>query len=123
MGKNEKKTFFLLKQGHSEAAEAQYMPTIHRWWDAQSKQTYRQSIQSTPRQFTKIWKRITTRRQHATQEFEKHSCQIELRGAHVKLVYYNNKQVLRVYSMLHVTAVPYVRSKDERADTYIYMLR
>jgi hypothetical protein len=54
---------------------------------------------------------------------EKHSCQIELRGAHVKLVYYNNKQVLCVYSMLHVTAVPYVRSKDERADTYTYMLR
>jgi hypothetical protein len=25
--------------------------------------------------------------------------------------------------MLHVTAVPYVRSKDERADTYTYMLR
>jgi hypothetical protein len=54
---------------------------------------------------------------------EKHSCQIELRGAHVKLVYYNNKQVLRVYSMLHVTAVLYVRSKDELADTYTYMLR
>jgi hypothetical protein len=54
---------------------------------------------------------------------EKHSCQIELRGAHVKLVYYNNKRVLRVYRMLHVTAVPYVRSKDERADTYTYMMR
>jgi hypothetical protein len=25
---------------------------------------------------------------------EKHSCQIELRGAHLKLVYYNGKQVL-----------------------------
>ena len=48
---------------------------------------------------------------------EKHSCQIELRGAHVKLVYYNNKQVLRVYIMLHVTVVLYVRSEDERADT------
>ena len=54
---------------------------------------------------------------------EKHSCQIELRGAHVNLVYYNNKRVLRVYNMLHVTAVPYVRSKDERADAYTYMLR
>ena len=41
----------------------------------------------------------------------------ELRGAHVKLVYYNNKQVLRVYIMLHVTVVLYVRSEDERADT------
>ena len=38
---------------------------------------------------------------------EKHSCQIELRGAHVKLVYYNNKQVLCVYIMLHVTVVLY----------------
>ena len=54
---------------------------------------------------------------------EKHSCQIELRGAHVKLVYYNNKPVLRAYSMLHVTAVLNVRSEDERADTYTYMLR
>jgi hypothetical protein len=54
---------------------------------------------------------------------EKHSCQIELRGVHVKLVYYNNKQVLRVYNMLHVTVVLYVRSEDERADTYTYMLR
>jgi hypothetical protein len=54
---------------------------------------------------------------------EKHSCQIELRGAHVKLVYYNNEQVLRVYIMLHVTTVLYVRSEDERTDTYTYMLR
>ena len=54
---------------------------------------------------------------------EEHSCQIELRGAHAKLVYYNNKPVLRAYSMLHVTAVLHVRSEDERADTYTYMLR
>jgi hypothetical protein len=54
---------------------------------------------------------------------EKHSCQIELRGAHVKLVYYNNKQVLRAYSMLHVDAVLHVRREDERADTYTNMLR
>ena len=57
------------------------------------------------------------------QGVEKHSCQIELRGAHVKLVYYNNKQVLRVYIMLHVTAVLHVWNEDERADTYTYMLR
>ncbi len=31
---------------------------------------------------------------------EKHSCQIEWRGAHVKHVYYNGQQVLRAYSML-----------------------
>ena len=54
---------------------------------------------------------------------EKHSCQIELRGAHVKLVYYNNKPVLHTYSMLHVTAVLHVRSEDEHSDTYTYMLR
>ncbi len=54
---------------------------------------------------------------------EKHSCQIELRGAHVNLVYYNNKRVLRVYTMLHVTVVPHVRSRDEHTDTYTYMLR
>jgi hypothetical protein len=38
-GKNEKNPFFLWKRGHSQAAEAQYMPTVHHWWDAQSKQT------------------------------------------------------------------------------------
>jgi hypothetical protein len=54
---------------------------------------------------------------------EKHSCQIELRGTHVKFVYYNNKQVLCVYIMLHVTSVLYVRSEDEHVDTYTYMLR
>ena len=37
---------------------------------------------------------------------EKHSCQIELRGAHVKLVYYNNKQVLRVYIMYTLWSSP-----------------
>ncbi len=77
--KGEKK--FLWKQGHSEVAEAQYMSTIHRWWDTQSKQTrqtYRQSIQSTPRQFTKIWKRITTPRQHATQKLR--NIRVKLNG-------------------------------------------
>ena len=54
---------------------------------------------------------------------EKHSCQIELRGAHLNLVYYNGKQVLRAYSIVHVTAVLHVRSEDELADTYTYMLR
>ncbi len=54
---------------------------------------------------------------------EKHSCQIELRGEHVKLVYYNNKPVLCAYSMIHVTAVLHVRNENERTDTYTYMLR
>ena len=54
---------------------------------------------------------------------EKHSCQIKLRGAHLKLVYYNGKQVLRAYSMVHVTVVLHVRSEDELADTYTYVLR
>ena len=54
---------------------------------------------------------------------EKHSCQIELRGAHFKFVYYNGKQVLRVYNMVHVTTVLHVRNEDEVVDTYTYMLR
>jgi hypothetical protein len=53
---------------------------------------------------------------------EKHSCQIELRGAHVKLVHYNNKPVLRAYIMLHVTTVLHVKSEDEHVDTYTYTL-
>ncbi len=57
------------------------------------------------------------------QGVEKHSCQIELRGAHLNLVYYNGKQVLRAYIMVHVTTVLHVRNEDELADTYTYMLR
>jgi hypothetical protein len=34
---------------------------------------------------------------------EKHSCQIELRGAHLKVVYYNGKQIFRAYSLVHFT--------------------
>jgi hypothetical protein len=44
---------------------------------------------------------------------ENHSCQIELRGARSKLVYYNGKQVLRAYSLVHVTWVLHVRSEEE----------
>jgi hypothetical protein len=54
---------------------------------------------------------------------EKHSCQIEWRGAHVNLFYYNGKRALCAYSMLHVTAALHVRSEDEHTDTYTYMLR
>ena len=57
------------------------------------------------------------------QGVEKHSCQIEFGGAYLNLAYYNGKQVLRAYSILHVTAVLHVRNKDELADTYTYMLR
>jgi hypothetical protein len=39
---------------------------------------------------------------------EKHLCQIQLRGAHLKLVYYNGKHVLRAYIMVHVTTVLHV---------------
>ncbi len=47
---------------------------------------------------------------HKTKEIqdegvEKHSCQIELRDTHLKFVYYNGKQVLRVYTMVHVTSI------------------
>ena len=44
---------------------------------------------------------------------EKHSCQIELRGIHLKLVYYNGKQVLCACIMVHVSAVLHVRNEDE----------
>ncbi len=54
---------------------------------------------------------------------EKHSCQIEWRGTHVNRVHYNGKQVLCAYRILHVTTVLHVRSEDELADTYTYMLR
>ena len=54
---------------------------------------------------------------------EQHSCQIEWRGAHLKFVYYNGKQVLRAYIMVHVTVVLHVRNEDELTDTYTYMLR
>jgi hypothetical protein len=47
---------------------------------------------------------------------EKHSCQIELRGTHVKLVHYNNKKVLSEYCILHVIAVLHVRSEDEHVE-------
>ncbi len=57
------------------------------------------------------------------QGVEKHSCQIELRGAHLNLLYYNGKQVLRAYSVEHVTAVLRVRNEDEVVDAYTYMLR
>ena len=69
--KNAKKHFFFWKQGHSEATEAQYMPTVHHWWDTQTKQTrqtYRQSIQTTPWQFTKRWKRIIRPSKDETKE-------------------------------------------------------
>jgi hypothetical protein len=54
---------------------------------------------------------------------ENNSCQMDLRGAYLKLVYYNGKQDCCAYSMLHVTAVLHVRIEDERADTCTYMLR
>ncbi len=54
---------------------------------------------------------------------EEHSCQIEWRGARVNLVYYNGKQVLRAYNILHVTVFLHVSSEDEYSDTYTYMLR
>ena len=41
---------------------------------------------------------------------EKHSCQIELTGTHVNLVYYNGKQVLRTYIMLRLSLTYTVKS-------------
>ena len=79
------------KQGHSEAAEAQYMPSVHHGGlHSQNKHD-----------------RHTDSRFRLLQDF----------------VYYNGKQVLCAYSMVHVTAVLHVRNEDELADTYTYMLR
>ena len=54
---------------------------------------------------------------------EKHSCQIELRGAHLNLVYYNGKQVLCTYIMVHVTvAVGDLTSLVIRRESVYYCL-
>ncbi len=65
----------LEKQGHSEVEEVQYRPTVHHWWGVQTtgqtkrtRQTYRQSIETTRRQFTKRWKIIIRPRKHTTKE-------------------------------------------------------
>jgi hypothetical protein len=102
------------------------MPTVHHWWDTQSKQarqTYRQSIQTTQRQFTKRWKRIIRPKEGHDEGVEKRSCQIEWRGTHLNLVYYNGKQVLCAYIMTHVTTVLHVRNEDELGGTCTYILR
>ena len=54
---------------------------------------------------------------------EKHSCRIELRGKHLKLVYYNGKQVLCAYIMVHVTSVLHVRNEVELTDPYTESIR
>ncbi len=69
--KNQNPPFFSWKQGHSEAEETHYSPTVHHCWDTQTKQTrqtYRQSIETTRRQFTKRWKWIIRPRKHVTKE-------------------------------------------------------
>ncbi len=69
--KKEYPFFSLWKQGHSEVTETQCRPTGYHWWNTQSKQTrqtYRQSIETTRRQFTKRWKRIIRPRKHGTKE-------------------------------------------------------
>ena len=90
------------------------MPTVHHWWDAQSKQTRgctvktnTTDIQTIDSDYSKTIHR-EMEEDHRTKEerdegVEKHSCQIELRAAHLKLVYYNGKQVLRPFIMVHVT--------------------
>jgi hypothetical protein len=111
--------FFPWKQGHSEAAEAQYRPSVHHWWDAQSKQTrqtYRQSIETTRRQFIKDQ---GSTRPRSWETFV--SNWIERSTFEACLL--QCKQVLRAYIMVHVTVALYVRSEDELADTYTYMLR
>jgi 4-alpha-glucanotransferase len=104
----------------------QYIPTVHHWWDAQSKQTqqtYRQVDSDYSKTIHQEMEEDHTTKEARDQGVEKHSCQIELRGAHLNLVYYNGKQVLCAYIMVHVTVLLHVRNEDELADTYTYMLR
>jgi hypothetical protein len=42
---------------------------------------------------------------------------------HMWTFYYNGKQVLCTYIMIHFTSILHVRNEDERSDTYTYMLR
>jgi hypothetical protein len=53
---------------------------------------------------------------------EKHSCQIELRGAHFNLFITTVNKYCCTYSMLHVTAVLHVMSEDEHTDTHTHTL-
>ena len=79
------------------------MTTVHRWWDAQSKQTrqtYRQSIQSTQTIYQEMEEDHNTKAA-LDEGVEKHSCQIELRGIHLKLVYYNGKFVCIHHGTCH----------------------
>ena len=48
---------------------------------------------------------------------------IHSQNKHDRHIDSNGKQVLSSTNMLHVTAVLHVRSEDERADTYQYMMR
>ena len=59
------------------------MRTVHRWWDAQSKQTHSVYSKTIHQEMEEDHKTKTAR----DEGVEKHSCQIELRGVHVKLVY------------------------------------
>ena len=82
------------------------MPTVHHWWDAQSKQTQK-DIQTVDSDYSKTIHQ-EMEEDHKTKEahdegVEKHSCQTELRETHLNLVYYNGKQVLCAYIMVHVT--------------------
>ncbi len=119
----EKKTFFSLETGPLGGSRG----TVYAYHTPLVGCTVKTNIQTVDSVYSKTIHQ-DMEENHNTKEahdagVEKHSCQIELRGVHVKFDYYNNKRALRVYSILHVTAVPYVRSKDERADTYTYMLR
>ena len=121
--KNEK--ISLKKHGHSEEVETKY---VYRTPLVGSKDKINTTeIQTVDSNYSKTIHQ-EMEEDHKTKEardegVEKHSCQIELRGIHLKLVYYNGKQVLCAYSMVHVTAVLHVRNEDELADTYTYMLR
>jgi hypothetical protein len=102
--KNEKKTFYSLKTGPLGDNRG----TVYVYHTPLVGCTVKTNIQTVDSVYSKTIHQ-DMEEDHNTKVsrdtgVDKHSCQIELRGTHVKLVYYNNKRVLRVYSMLHVTS-------------------
>ena len=96
------------------------MPTVHHWWDAQSKQTQK-DIQTVDSDYSKTIHQ-EMEEDHKTKEaldegVEKHSCQIELRGTYLKLVYYNGKQVGTSIVCIHHTTCHCSPACEERRRT------
>lgn len=94
IGKN---TLYLWNQGHSEAVEGQYMPTVH---TSEMCSQHRHDRHTFSRcrlledNSSKDESGVCKTQEARDERVQKRSCEIELRGAHLKLDYYNGKQVL-----------------------------